>query len=283
MSDSTPAAFESRYVVNTATGPRLRPRVFIGLAAIALSAALFYLIDRQTDSWFGVPLIVGYVVFSALTESTTIRRHFRAARQGEAIAAKTRRTPADLLLYSAAFAVLAGSCIVNHWQRSTELARRDTVDELVAAYLGPGGSVKRDHMGRLQFTVEDPTFDDQRLSEVAKLVEEDNQRLGVTVLILSPHGEGPGMTDDSVPTLLSWKSLRMVSISGAAISEEGALRVASLPELHDFWISDVVYGPEAIESLERKFPRFRTMREIEATTTPPPPPIDASPLPPNLG
>lgn len=286
MSDSASTAFESRYVVKTAAGPRLRPRVFVGLAALALSAGLFYLIDRQTDSWLGVPVILGYVAFNAVMESTTIRRHFRAARQGEAIAAKTRRTPADLLLYSTAFAVLVGSCVVNHWQRTNELAHREVVDGLIEIALGPGGSVKRDHHGKLQLTVQDPTFDDQRLIEVANLLKEDNPLLGVSRLILSPSPitqAWPGVTDESVSTLLTWKSLRLLRINGAAISEAGALRLATLPELRDFSISTIDYGPEAIDSLDRKFPSLRTWREIEAATKSPPPPVDESPLPPILG
>jgi hypothetical protein len=268
----------------TAAGPRLRRRVYFSLAMFAVTAVCFYLISQQSDSWLGLPAVVGYVVFQSLVLFAVIRRHLRAARQGELIAKKTRYTADDLILYAAAFSLVAACLFVNHRQRAAEFARREAIDELVAIYLGPDGSVTRDHRGRLQLTVLDPTFDDKRLSEVAKLVEEDNRRLGVSVLILSPHGEtGPGITDDSVPTLLGWKSLRMVSIHGAAISEEGALRVASLPELYNFWISDVEYGPEAIESLELKFPRFRAMREIEAATKSPPPPVDASQLPPILG
>lgn len=250
-----------RFVERTPHGLRIRrPYVWLQVAVLFVTATCMTLISQRTDAWFRAPMIIGFVTAQALLINTSLRRRLRAAKSGQERAAASRISLSDLLLYLTAAAVLVGSYSVNRTVRERELARRQAVDQAALLVLGAGGTVERDHRGRLNIGIQDGSFDDARMARLADLLAEDNDRLGITwVQFLATGGSNagawPNLTDASVDRLLDWRELRTLYLVGTSISASGAERLTNLPELQ--WLEiEGGFDDEAARRMKSRRPNL---------------------------
>ena len=111
----------------------------------------------------------------------------------------------------------------------------------VARILGSDGRIHFEPDGSLGIAICDRTFDDARLAQLAKMIFQWKADTKISRVLF---GSGintnntppvwPGITDQTIPLLMQWQELELLSVYGTAISATGREQLQSLPHLNEY-------------------------------------------------
>ncbi|HEX4412520.1 MAG TPA: hypothetical protein VH107_02760 [Lacipirellulaceae bacterium] len=136
-------------------------------------------------------------------------------------------------------ALFIGLTGADYQQGQRTQRERDRLRSSASEFLGPDGRLDFELDGTMAVIVCDRSFDDQRFTKLANLLDDFPASDGVTRVFFGTSAgmratpaQWRGVTDASVDVLLRWqKTLRAVAIQGTAITPAGINRLSTLPEL----------------------------------------------------
>ncbi len=156
---------------------------------------------------------------------------------------------AELFVIATGLAVFLGFLGADFSQRHADNRQRERLQATTAPVLGPDGQISHQPDGALLISVCDRSFDDQRLIQLARLLNNQSEDYRIYGLLFgsgmqtsSTPPKWPGITDASVPTLLQWEDMEMLLLGGTSITAEGRKRLAELEALDE--LSRKQLGPE---------------------------------------
>jgi hypothetical protein len=167
------------------------------------------------------------------------RRWLKAYRAGY-IPSRWRFSAAELLLMFTGAIFFLGFNAADYRQSQLVHREREQLQALATPALGPEGRLDLEPDGTLQITICDRSFDDQRLQALAELIRErkadaDVRRLmfGTGTKTAGTPPRWPGVTDQSVETILQWNQLEWLFIEGTSITAAKREQLLTLPELNE--------------------------------------------------
>lgn len=214
-----------------------RRELFYATLMVAIICAVFFSSwNRDRDPR---PLIlVGMLLYMIVAFALGTRRRWFNAKHPELARSPVRFSLAELLVFATAFAVFSGFLSADLLKPQQIRREHEKLQAATAGVLGPDGQITHEPDGSLQIAICDRTFDDARLARLVEVIfqwEADTKISGVM------FGSGantkntppawPGITDQSVPLLMQWQELKMLSVFGTAISQEGREQLRKLPHL----------------------------------------------------
>lgn len=205
------------------------------ISIIASSLASSWYTGRDIRPW----TLAGLLLVMSVAFTLGVRRRWRNTRYPQMSTGATSFSLAELLIYVSALAIFLGFLELDRPAAQQFQRERDELQAAAAGVLGPDGRILFMPDGSLHVAICDRTFDDARLARLAEVI--DQWKAGAQISELG-FGSGantnnippvwPGITDQSIPLLMQWQELELLSVYGTAISENGREQLRTLPRLN---------------------------------------------------